>query len=125
MMKKPTDPAAPGAALTRSRKAVHRTSGVQASEATEVREGRRTMTRECRAQLAELLAYLDGDLPAHRRHIIERHVMACSCCRGLAIGVRRAMLLCRGAGPERLPAAVRARARMRVRDLLRGAARFR
>lgn len=125
MMKKPTHPAAPGAAPTRSGKAVRRTSGVQASEATEVSERPRTLTRECRAQLAELLAYLDGELPAHRRRVIERHVKACSCCRGLAIGVRRAILLCRGVGPERLPAAVRARARMRIRDLLGGTVRLR
>jgi anti-sigma factor RsiW len=124
MMKKPTHRAAPGAARTRSRKDARRTPGDRTSSATEAREGPRTMTRECRAQLAELLAYLDGELPARRRLVIERHVNACSCCRGLAMGVRRAILLCRDAGPARLPAAVRARARARIRDLLGGSARL-
>jgi hypothetical protein len=125
MRKNHTHPAAPTAAPTPSRKAAGRTHGVRANEVNKAGEGPRTMTHECRAQLAELLAYLDGELPAHRRRVIERHVEACSCCRGLAIGVRRAMLLCRDAGPERLPAAVRARARARIRQLLGGATRRR
>jgi hypothetical protein len=125
MMKKPTHPLAPAAVPARSRKAARRTPADRASQATEASEGPRTMTRECRAQLAELLAYLDGELPAPRRRVIERHINACSCCRGLAMGVRRAILLCRDAGPERLPAAVRARARARIRELLGGATRLR
>ena len=125
MMKKPTHPATPAAARTRSRKGSRRTQGDRTTNATEAREGPRTMTRKCRAQLAELLAYVDGELPARRRLVIERHVNTCSCCRGLAMSVRRAMLLCRDAGLERMPAAVRARARARIRELLGGAARLR
>jgi hypothetical protein len=56
MMKKPTHPLAPAAVPARSRKAARRTPADRASQATEASEGPRTMTRKCRAQLADLLA---------------------------------------------------------------------
>ena len=48
----------------------------------------RTSGRDCRAQLAELFAYLDGELSDARCRVIERHLASCACCEGLADGLR-------------------------------------
>ena len=77
---------------------------------------------DCRAQLAELFAYLDGELSAARCRVIERHLANCECCEGLAAGLRRAIAACRASGRERLPSRVRARAQARVARLLAGGA---
>jgi anti-sigma factor RsiW len=81
-------------------------------------ESRRLPTGDCRTQLAELFAYLDGELTASRCRAIERHLRECPCCDTLASGVRRAIAICRGAGRERLPSAVRTRAQTRIQRLL-------
>jgi anti-sigma factor RsiW len=73
---------------------------------------------DCRAQLAELFAYLDGELSAARCRVIARHLANCECCGGLAAGLRRAIAACRASGRERLPSRVRARAQARVARLL-------
>jgi anti-sigma factor RsiW len=73
---------------------------------------------DCRTQLAELFAYLDGELSAARCRVIERHLANCDCCDGLAAGLRRAIAACRASGRERLPSRVRARAQSRVARLL-------
>jgi anti-sigma factor RsiW len=75
--------------------------------------------RDCRARLASLFAWLDGELSAARCREIERHLTGCACCEALATGLRRAILTCRAAGRERLPAVVRKRARARIARLLR------
>jgi anti-sigma factor RsiW len=75
---------------------------------------------DCRAQLAELFAYLDGELSDARCLAIERHLAGCACCEGLADGLRRAIAVCRGSGRERFPARMRARAQARVARLLDG-----
>jgi anti-sigma factor RsiW len=85
------------------------------------RSTRRAPKGDCRAQLTELFAYLDGELSTRRCLAIERHLATCTCCDALAGGLRRAIALCRAAGGERLPAAIRSRARLRVRQLLAAA----
>ena len=82
------------------------------------RSKRSAVRGDCRAQLAELFAYLDSELSARRCRAIERHLAACTCCDALASRLRHAIAICRAAGGERLPADVRARARRRVRQLL-------
>ena len=74
---------------------------------------------DCRARLAALFAYLDGELSAARSRVIERHLASCACCDSLAEGLRRSIAACRAAGRERLPARVRMRAHARIRQLLR------
>jgi anti-sigma factor RsiW len=78
----------------------------------------RTSGADCRAQLADLFAYLDGELSDARCQAIERHLTSCACCEGLADGLRRAIDVCRASGHERLPSRVRARAQARVARLL-------
>ena len=73
---------------------------------------------DCRAQLTELFAYLDGELSEERCQAIERHLSSCTCCGGLADGLRRAIAVCRASGRERLPPRARARAQARVTRLL-------
>ena len=73
---------------------------------------------DCRAQLAELFAYLDGELTDARCRAIERHLADCTCCEGLADGLRRAIAACHASGRERLPDRVKARAQARVTQLL-------
>lgn len=72
----------------------------------------------CRELLAELFDYLDGELSAARYRALERHLGRCPCCGELAENLRKAVAVCRAEGSTRLPAAVRARARARIRALL-------
>jgi len=74
---------------------------------------------DCRARLAALFAYLDGELSAARSRVIERHLASCACCDSLAEGLRRSIAACRAAGRERLPTRVRTRAYARIQQLLR------
>lgn len=80
--------------------------------------GPRRPSPHCRALLLELSRHLDGDLTPARRRKIERHLEACTCCGPMAARLRRTIAACRAAGAVRLPAAVRARARARIRVLM-------
>ncbi|MBP7779875.1 MAG: zf-HC2 domain-containing protein [Acidobacteria bacterium] len=62
--------------------------------------------------------YLDGELSAARARAVARHLRTCPGCTGRAHRLRAMLEACRAAGCEKLPAAVRARARSRVRTLL-------
>jgi anti-sigma factor RsiW len=95
-----------------------RTRGTPRERVARTDERRQPPTGDCRAQLAELFAYLDGELTANRCRAIERHLRGCPCCDTLASGVRRSIAVCRSTGGERLPSAVRARAQMRIQRLL-------
>lgn len=74
---------------------------------------------DCRRQLGELFAFLDGELSADRCKAIERHLADCPCCARLQAGLRRAIDICRASGDVSLPAAVRTRAHARIERLLR------
>jgi anti-sigma factor RsiW len=75
--------------------------------------------QDCRARLAQLFAYLDGELSPSACRALERHLAGCECCEALTESLRQAIAGCRAAGRARLPADVSARARRRVRDLLK------
>jgi anti-sigma factor RsiW len=75
---------------------------------------------ECQATLANISAYLDGELGTSACEAIERHCRACPRCAALVDGLRATVGLCRQAGSASLPDAVRQRARERVRRLLDG-----
>jgi anti-sigma factor RsiW len=83
------------------------------------RDARSSRTGDCRKRLAALLRYLDGELTPGRRRMLERHLAACGCCAALSREIRRTILLCRAAGCAPVSAAMRARARARVRRFLR------
>ena len=72
----------------------------------------------CRALLIELSRHLEGELTPARRRTIERHLEACTCCGPMAARLRRTIAACRAAGAVTLPAAVRARARARIKLLM-------
>lgn len=72
----------------------------------------------CRTLVLELSRYLDGDLPASRRRIVERHVAECKCCGTMTARLRQAVAACRAAGGKRPPRDVRARAAARVKALI-------
>lgn len=74
----------------------------------------------CRELVAQISAYLDGELDALECAALERHSQDCARCAALIAGLRRTIALCREAGAAPLPPAVRARARERVRALLGG-----
>lgn len=74
--------------------------------------------RRCRELLQELFAYLDDELTADRCRLLETHLAACHCCGTLAGNLRKAIALCKVEGAQRLPGAVRANARRRVKALL-------
>ena len=80
--------------------------------------GRPTRRRHCLDLLGQLSDYLDGELSPSRCRAIERHLDDCACCGEVADSIRRAVAVCRQAGATKLPPAVRARARQRIRDLL-------
>lgn len=73
---------------------------------------------ECRAILAGISAYLDGELDATACDAIEQHCQGCAGCAALVRGLRESVGLCRKAASTPLPDAVRQRARDSVRELL-------
>jgi anti-sigma factor RsiW len=78
----------------------------------------KTTSPECQEMLANISAYLDGDLEAARCDAIERHCQVCAPCAGLVEGLKETVGLCRQAGAVPLPEPVRQRARDRLRRLL-------
>lgn len=72
----------------------------------------------CRAILANISAYLDGELDATACEDIERHCRTCESCRELVDDLRSTIGLCRRAAAAPLPDAVRQRALESVRRLL-------
>jgi anti-sigma factor RsiW len=68
--------------------------------------------------LANISAYLDGDLEATPCEAIEQHCQGCASCAALVRGLRETVGLCRAAAFIPLPDAVRQRARDSVRELL-------
>lgn len=77
---------------------------------------------KCRALLREISAYLDGELPPARRRIVERHIDSCACCGTMASRLRRVVAVCR-ADHQRPSKAVMARAKLRMRRLLKSQGR--
>jgi anti-sigma factor RsiW len=75
---------------------------------------------ECRTILADVSAYLDGELGPEACRAMTRHCRTCPDCADLLNGLKRTVGLCREAGDRPLPKSVRARARAEVRRLLRG-----
>jgi anti-sigma factor RsiW len=72
----------------------------------------------CRAMLAHVSAYLDGELEAAECAAIDRHCRTCPQCTAVIAGLRRTIGLCRDAGKAPLPDAIRSRARQRINRLL-------
>jgi anti-sigma factor RsiW len=72
----------------------------------------------CKAILANISNYLDGELETTACEAIERHCLACPSCAALVNGLRETVGLCRQAATVPLPDAVRQRAREGVRQLL-------
>ena len=75
-------------------------------------------SRRCRDLLDRLSLYIDGDLKGQQRRALMAHLRRCPCCGELAASLKRTVRLCQEAGRTRLPAAVRARARARIAELL-------
>ncbi len=67
----------------------------------------------------DLWRYLDGELPAARARAVARHVPTCPDCTVRARRLRAMLEECRSAGGQQLPGDVRARARARMRALVR------
>jgi anti-sigma factor RsiW len=75
-------------------------------------------TDDCKAILANISGYLDGELDTTACDAIERHCQQCPSCASLVSGLRETVGLCRQAASVPLPEAVRQRARDSVRRLL-------
>ena len=73
---------------------------------------------DCKAILANISAYLGGELDRTACDAIERHCQGCPSCAALVNGLRETVGLCRQAASVPLPDAVRQRARDSVRRLL-------
>jgi anti-sigma factor RsiW len=73
---------------------------------------------ECAAILANISAYLDGELEVTACAAIDAHCARCPDCAPVVEGLRRTIGLCRDAASVPLPEAVRERARASVRRLL-------
>lgn len=84
-----------------------------------------TTEMTCDTLLSQMSSYLDGDLPELTCAAIEQHAAACAECGRVIAEFRTATGLCRSAGTAPLPEDVRARARARVRELLRTASKVR
>jgi anti-sigma factor RsiW len=68
--------------------------------------------------LLELSRYLDGELMAARRRMVERHINTCTCCGTMAARLRRTVAACRAEGKRQPPRAVMVRAAKRIRALV-------
>jgi anti-sigma factor RsiW len=77
------------------------------------------MSDRCAAILANISAFLDGDLDQTMCAEIEAHCAECQRCAPVVEGLRQTIGLCRNAGTAPLPEHVRARARDAVTRLLR------
>jgi len=73
----------------------------------------------CRALLERVSRYVDGDVTAAERRAVLAHIRRCPCCQAMADGLKQTVSVCRDASRTRLPAAVNARAKARVKELLR------
>jgi anti-sigma factor RsiW len=73
---------------------------------------------ECQAILADISAYLDGDLDRIACDAIDAHCGTCASCAGIVDGLRQTLGLCRQVADTPLPDAVRERARESLRNLL-------
>lgn len=73
---------------------------------------------DCRALLDQLFRYLDRELGAREQRDIEKHLAQCRCCGPFAESLRHTIAMCRDAGAPEVPAAVRRKARARVKALL-------
>jgi anti-sigma factor RsiW len=74
---------------------------------------------QCAAIMADISAFLDGELDQTMCAAIEEHCARCARCAPVVEGLRQTIGLCRDAGAAALPEGVRARARDAVRRLLR------
>lgn len=73
----------------------------------------------CEVMLERLSAYLDEDLAASVCHDIERHAAGCPRCSVVLRDLKKTVGLCHRAAAAPLPAAIRRRARARVRQIMR------
>jgi anti-sigma factor RsiW len=76
------------------------------------------ISQNCAAILANISAFLDGELDATSCAAIEAHCARCDRCAPVIEGLRRTIGLCRSAAAVTLPEAVRQRARESIRRLL-------
>ncbi|MGE3345349.1 MAG: anti-sigma factor [Vicinamibacterales bacterium] len=74
----------------------------------------------CESLLEQISGYLDGELGAPVCKAIEAHAASCPNCGEVIEEFRKTTGLCRRVADAPLPASVRALARQRVRELLRG-----
>lgn len=79
---------------------------------------KRTKSDQCDVLVERLSAYLDGDLGPSACARIQQHASACPRCAALIEDLQETTGACRRAGRQPLPAAVRVRARARMRELL-------
>jgi anti-sigma factor RsiW len=77
------------------------------------------MSDTCAAILANISAFLDGELDATECAAIEAHCAECQRCAPVVAGLRETIGLCRNAAATPLPDPVRQRAQDAVRRLLR------
>jgi anti-sigma factor RsiW len=73
---------------------------------------------ECTAILANISAYLDGELDSSSCAAIEAHCATCAYCAPVVQGLQRTIGLCHQAAHAPLPEDVRSRAQESVRRLL-------
>jgi anti-sigma factor RsiW len=87
------------------------------------------MTRKievtCKSLLSQISSYLDGDLPELTCAAIEQHAASCAQCGRVIADFRATTGLCRSVANAPLPEDVRARARDRVRDLIKTSSKVR
>lgn len=76
---------------------------------------------DCRAMLAHISAYLDGELAATECRAIDAHRARCPECDLVVQGLQQTIGLCREAAAAPLPEPVRQRALASIRALLREA----
>ncbi|MBP8275192.1 MAG: zf-HC2 domain-containing protein [Acidobacteria bacterium] len=78
-----------------------------------------TKRTTCDMLTERLSAFLDGDLTAAECARIQRHAKTCARCTKLTDELQRTVGMCQRAAKAPLPPALRARARARIKTLLK------
>jgi len=76
-------------------------------------------SQRCRELVEQLSRFIDGDLTGVERRAVALHLRKCPCCDDFVESLRQTVRVCQDAGHATLPREVRARARDRIRKLLR------
>ena len=76
------------------------------------------MREDCKQYFERISEYLDGELDEQISRKIDRHLQDCPECQDCINSLRRSIQLCKDAGKEEMPADIRDRLKLTLRDCI-------